>query len=233
VTKDEVAAQVAQQAFNCMGYMPTPERLDFSILGVAWKLGFPKPKRSQFDLLRNYRIARNPWEGVSIHYHYQEALIVRFWSMQAEVKFGYLSKIMRMTEADLAIPVRASGIVPLDVLRAMTQWSLARAGQRARAVSSPGTISLEDATKIFNSLVLSYEALVSASVQDTRPIPIKDFQLGLSRDHPWTEFLCVCADNLCKDLDLDDAVRPLASVTMELAVSQVQNGLYTSLQSLP
>jgi hypothetical protein len=115
----------------------------------------------------------------------------------------------------------------------MTQWSLTRAVQRARIVGSPGEISAEDATAIFNSQVLRYEALVNASVQDTRPIPVKDFQLGLSREHPWTELLCYGADNLCEGLIIENQMRPLTEILMQLALSQIQNGLYSSLQALP
>jgi hypothetical protein len=224
--RSETAVQVAQQAFNCLGYLSTPERLERSFVATAWATGFPRPSHAEVD--NN----ANPWATITIHYHYQEALVIRFWAMQAEVLFGYISKIMRMCEDELAIPVCESGILPRDVLRAMTQWSLARAGQRARAAGSPGIISPEDAAKIYNSLALRYEALVSASVDDVRPIPVEGFQLGLSRRHPWTEFLCYCADNLCDSIDLDEEVRPLATTIMQIAVSHTQTSLYQALQAL-
>jgi hypothetical protein len=153
--------------------------------------------------------------------------------MQAELLFGYLSKIMQLTEKELSVPVRAAGISPMDVLHAMTRWSLTRAVERAKVVHSPGWIPDADATDIFNSVVLTYERMVSASVRERRPIPIENFQLGLSRDHPWTGFLCYCADNICASLDVEDEVRPLASIIMQLTVSQVQVRLYQALQALP
>ncbi len=202
--------------------MATPERLAQSFLGIAWKIGLPPPQVGA---------GMSPWSAVSIRYHYEEALVFRFWAMQAELKFGYVSKIMDLTEAELLVPVRASGIAPLDVLRAMTQWALSRAGQRARAVGSQGIISIDEAVTIYNARVTRYEALVSASVLESRPIPIADFQLGLRRDHPWTELLCFCADNLADSLNLDDEWRPIAGLVLQQAVSTLQVGLYQTLQA--
>jgi hypothetical protein len=227
VDKDEVAEQVAQQAFNCMGFMPTPERLAHSVLATAWAIGFPQ----RFHAAATD--SPNPWSAVTLHYHYQEALVIRFWAMQAELKFGYLTKIMRMTEEEFAVPVRATGVSPLEVLRAMTHWSLTRAMQRARVVGSPGDISAEAAVKTYNSLVLRYEALVTASAQVSRPTPIEEFQLGLSAKHPDAMLLWFCAENLSNSLDLDEDVQPLAAKVMQLSVSQIQNGLYRALQALP
>ncbi len=208
--------------------MPTPERLAHSFLATAWAAGFPH-QSPHVENAGDF----NPWATVTIHYHYHEALVIRFWAMQAEATFGYLSKIMRMTEEEFAVPVRKSKIEPLDVLRAMTQWSLARAGHRALVAGSPGIILPEDATKIYNSVVPRYETLVAASVKESRPIPEKDFQLGLSRDHPWTAFICYCADNICGSLDLEEDTGALVSIVMQLVVSNIQNGLYRALLTLP
>jgi len=228
VERQEAAVQVAQQAFNCLGYTATEEHLGHSVLATAWKMGLPTtPLRDGGD--------GNPWAAVSIHYHYQEALMFRFWAMQAELLFGYLSKIMRMTEEELAVPVRASEATPLEVLRAMTNWALVRAMQRAKVVGSPGEMAPDEAVKIYNTKVLRYEALVTASAQEFRSVPVKGFQLPLARDGdgPWKELLCYGADNLCDALAIEDHARPITTMVMQLASNQIQTSLYRSLIALP
>jgi hypothetical protein len=216
--KNQVAVNCAHQVFYGLGFEGTIDRLSQSILATAWEMGLPRPSGIFFR--------SNPWAGVSIRYHYEEALVLRFWAMQAELLFGYVTKVMHLCEAELAVPVKEFDLMPLDVLRAMTHWSLALAGQRARVVGSPGTLSPEQAVEIFNSRVFRYETLVSESVLDTRPIPDKDFQLGLSRDHPWTALLCYCADNLCESLDTEPDLRPMTALTLQLALSARHASFY-------
>jgi hypothetical protein len=225
--KEEVAQHVAIQAFNGLGYVPIGERLSYSILGTAWATGFPKPTPTRG--IEN----DNPWALVPIQYHFEEAIVFRFWAMQAELMYGYVSKIMRMTEEELSIPVRAAMLQPLDVLRSMTQLLLDRAQKRAHIAGSPGTMTPDQAIATYNARVLNYEALVSAAVQDETPIPVRDFQLGLSREHPWTLLLCYCADNLCSALTIDEDRRPLSSIILEFAVSKTQTGLFGAIQRLP
>jgi hypothetical protein len=142
---------------------------------------------------------------------------------------------MRMTEEELSVPVRASEATPLEVLRAMTNWALVRAMQRAKVVGSPGEMAPDEAVKIYNSKVLRYEALVTASAQDTRPLPVKGFQLPVARegDHLWKELLCYGADNLCDALAIEDDARPITTMALQLASSTIQTGLYRALMALP
>jgi hypothetical protein len=226
--KEEIANRVAHQAYNVMGYTPDAARLEYSILGVAWRMGFPSPDVE--DLPSGNTNSR--WQRVPLLYHLQEALVIRFWSMQAELLFGYLSKIASLTEQEFGLPILSAGIQPMDVLRGMTRLLLVRAKQRAEVARSPGMLSEDEVVDIYNSLVLRYEELAGQSVQDHRPIPTNNFQLGLSKDHPWTAFQAFCGDNLCSALPVDEAAVPIASMLMGLATASVQTGLYSSLKSL-
>ena len=75
---------------------------------------------------------------------------------KAESLYGYITKIMRMSEAELSLPVTAAGLQPIHILRGMTQLLLDRAQRRAGAVNSPGTITPERVIAIYNSRVLTY-----------------------------------------------------------------------------
>jgi len=223
----EIAQHVAVQAFNLLGYEPTRERLSYSILATAWRTGFPKTSPevgAEYD---------NPWARVPIQYHLEEAILFRFWAMQAEVKYGYLSKIMRMVEDEWSLSVKAAAIQPIHILRAMTMLLMDRAQKRAAAVNSPGTLTSEQVTETYNKHVLEYEALVSAAVQDETPIPTENLQLGLSRNHAWTRLLVFGSNNLLSTLGLEPQVTPVASIMLELATWQTQTGLFEAIRKLP
>lgn len=226
MNQDEVAVQIAHQVFDGLGFQATLEQLNHSFLALAWASGTRSPKAAGADP------AENPWSRVTIRYHYEEALALRFWALEAELLFGFITKIMRLAETELGLPVKASGITPAHVLRAMTQWSLARAGRRARIVGSPGILSVEEATAIFNSRVVRYEALIDASVKNLDPIPTSGFQLGLSREHPWTAPICYIADNICDALELDTEQRVLMTVILQLVVSAKRTALYNGIKDI-
>ena len=73
---------------------------------------------------------------------------------------------------------------------------------------------------------------MSASAQNNSPIPEENFQLGLSRKHPWTQLLCYCAENLLSTLTIDDDMKAIATPLLEIAASKTQAGLFGAIQKL-
>jgi hypothetical protein len=212
LSKEEIADLIAHNAFQGLGLEMNADSLKHSFLATAWSMGMPAPS--------------DGWAGVDVRYHYEEVLALRFLAIEAEFLVGYLTKLMKLTEAELAIPVQASGLTPLDVLRSMTRWSRAHARHRASIVGSHGEISIEEALAIYNSRVLRYESLVAASVTNKGPIPIRSFQLGLSREHPWMALVCNMSDNMCDSLGIER--EGMAAMPLQLAIDSKRRAFYES-----
>lgn len=212
----KIAEQVAHYAFQGLGCQMTYESLEKSYLGIAWSMGCVSPPAD--------------WKAISAYYHYEEVVSLIFLAMEAELLAGYLSKLMTATEVELGIEVRESGLTPADVLRSMVQWSYAHAAHRAHVAGAMDNLAPDKTNSLFDARSPRYRSLVEAAVTDASAIQIKDFQFGLSREHPWTAFVCDISDNLCSTLNLEND-GPSALI-LQLAIAQKRTAFYQTLGRL-
>ena len=211
---EQIADQIAHNVYQALGLQMAPESLTHSMLGTAWSMGMPEPA--------------NGWRDVTPYYHYEETLALIYLAMEAEILCGFVTKIMHLAESELGVPVRASGLNPQEVFRSLTKWSYAHAAHRAHAAGAANTLNIERTDDIFGLRASPYRELIGASVSNTDAIPIADFQLGPSREHPWTAFPCKIADNICETLEIEN--NRLHAIILQVAVSKKRTAFYESVQ---